>query len=717
MEVWHNMTQIKLRRDTSANFASKNPVLGIGEPAYETDTKKLKIGDGTTAYNDLVYLAGGSSTFEVVQPLKLVDGTLTLQIDEQTIQVQDGKLVANLDELGNEVNTLAGEVSSVQADLLKKQDGLVSASPIEIKKSTGLTVVGTPMSGSDFVMDSISTTSYCLVSEDYLAIGNEYQIKFTTPSSWPSAFASIVDFYDPLGPQYDYETGNISVWTNRDGAGFEPVIPSPALNTTYYIRMKMITSTRIETCYSTDGKAFTEWKATDINANLPWSAQRHHVGVGYDPRTSEVVRVWTGTIDLKECYVIANGVKYYMFPDAKTGAIGINLGSGLTVTDGKLTTTGGGGTSTVEKHGLEGDYCSKYGIVDCPNGILSKGNGQVTLKAGVVMQMTETDGLTTNASDMPHDITSTVDFDLFYTSGSLLEATQVVFSEQEPDNGTTDTIAWYNGMKWQFKSNNEGNVWRAAPAVRLAHFHVTDGNITRIDYIGNRQLNKLIPVTTDTEQTITGQKTFTDSLFFDCTKNIYGDLGFRAKYQTGSQINTEVVFGGQLGANNNLSFGLDNALLQIMGNPIQFTNIPILLFDGKKFLTQSNVTAGDNITVTETVDGVQVVGLSNAAITSLIGITNNITVQTDFASGTEFTPTETMFWLARGETNGAGYISIDIKGTDGSWTIISGLNAPTAGVYLCSPSLLINAGETFRVRYGSIRAIELLSLKPKGGVQ
>ena len=53
------MTQIKLRRDTAANFTSKNPVLGVGEPAYETDTKKLKIGDGTTAYTQLEYFSAG----------------------------------------------------------------------------------------------------------------------------------------------------------------------------------------------------------------------------------------------------------------------------------------------------------------------------------------------------------------------------------------------------------------------------------------------------------------------------------------------------------------------------------------------------------------------------------------------------------------------------------------------------------------------------------
>lgn len=83
------MTQIRLRRDTSAAFASSNPILGNGEPAYETDTKKLKIGDGTTAYNTLAYFAGGggSAEFNVVQPLKLIDGTLTLQIDEQIVNM------------------------------------------------------------------------------------------------------------------------------------------------------------------------------------------------------------------------------------------------------------------------------------------------------------------------------------------------------------------------------------------------------------------------------------------------------------------------------------------------------------------------------------------------------------------------------------------------------------------------------------------------------
>jgi hypothetical protein len=47
------MTTIKLRRDTAANWATKNPVLADGEPGFITDKKILKIGDGTTTFNNL----------------------------------------------------------------------------------------------------------------------------------------------------------------------------------------------------------------------------------------------------------------------------------------------------------------------------------------------------------------------------------------------------------------------------------------------------------------------------------------------------------------------------------------------------------------------------------------------------------------------------------------------------------------------------------------
>jgi hypothetical protein len=54
-------TRIKLRRDTAANWTTENPILAEGEPGLETDTGRIKYGDGTTAWVSLDYAAGGNS--------------------------------------------------------------------------------------------------------------------------------------------------------------------------------------------------------------------------------------------------------------------------------------------------------------------------------------------------------------------------------------------------------------------------------------------------------------------------------------------------------------------------------------------------------------------------------------------------------------------------------------------------------------------------------
>ena len=46
-------TVIKLKRGAKAKLEQLNPVLQAGEPAFETDTGNLKIGDGSTAYTSL----------------------------------------------------------------------------------------------------------------------------------------------------------------------------------------------------------------------------------------------------------------------------------------------------------------------------------------------------------------------------------------------------------------------------------------------------------------------------------------------------------------------------------------------------------------------------------------------------------------------------------------------------------------------------------------
>jgi hypothetical protein len=52
--------QIELREGTAANWTTANPVLGAGEPGYETDTGRIKVGDGTTIWNNLKYKTVGN---------------------------------------------------------------------------------------------------------------------------------------------------------------------------------------------------------------------------------------------------------------------------------------------------------------------------------------------------------------------------------------------------------------------------------------------------------------------------------------------------------------------------------------------------------------------------------------------------------------------------------------------------------------------------------
>jgi len=55
------------KRDTAANWTSNDPILLEGEFGYETDTGKLKIGDGTTAWSSLSYCSGGSTATYIAE--------------------------------------------------------------------------------------------------------------------------------------------------------------------------------------------------------------------------------------------------------------------------------------------------------------------------------------------------------------------------------------------------------------------------------------------------------------------------------------------------------------------------------------------------------------------------------------------------------------------------------------------------------------------------
>jgi hypothetical protein len=74
------VTIIQLRRSTASGWTTNNPTLAQGEEGYETDTGKIKIGDGITAWSSLPY--GGPTGPSATQVLESFgdgsDGNLTV---------------------------------------------------------------------------------------------------------------------------------------------------------------------------------------------------------------------------------------------------------------------------------------------------------------------------------------------------------------------------------------------------------------------------------------------------------------------------------------------------------------------------------------------------------------------------------------------------------------------------------------------------------------
>lgn len=59
--------KFKLRRGTASDWAARNPKLLAGEPALETDTGKLKIGNGVDSWSSLSYYLNEPLTSALIQ--------------------------------------------------------------------------------------------------------------------------------------------------------------------------------------------------------------------------------------------------------------------------------------------------------------------------------------------------------------------------------------------------------------------------------------------------------------------------------------------------------------------------------------------------------------------------------------------------------------------------------------------------------------------------
>lgn len=68
-------TKIQIRKGSASEWVDANTILDIGEPGYETDTGRTKIGNGSTPWNELQYISVVPSGFIAASGINIDLGT------------------------------------------------------------------------------------------------------------------------------------------------------------------------------------------------------------------------------------------------------------------------------------------------------------------------------------------------------------------------------------------------------------------------------------------------------------------------------------------------------------------------------------------------------------------------------------------------------------------------------------------------------------------
>lgn len=177
-------TTFQLKRGTAARWKELNLVLRQGEPGFEYDTGKLKIGDGLTAYNDLPYQTSKdyvinqstAATFPLIgepnviykaenekalyqwndsikdyEPLNAVDLS---EINELIIALQrkDTEIQSNISTLTEQINKII-EGAPEDFDTLKEIYDYIGSLDISAGKIDGISIEGVLLDIIDKVVE------------------------------------------------------------------------------------------------------------------------------------------------------------------------------------------------------------------------------------------------------------------------------------------------------------------------------------------------------------------------------------------------------------------------------------------------------------------------------------------------------------------------------------------------------------------------------------
>tara|TARA_R110002126_G_scaffold6532_3_gene33690 strand:+ start:6752 stop:8596 length:1845 start_codon:yes stop_codon:yes gene_type:complete len=367
---------IQIRRDTAANWTSANPTLAQGELGYETDTDKMKIGDGATAWATLPYFIAGGIALADLSAAVAAAGTANLTYNnttgvftytppDLTSYATATSTTAFTNKSGNisqwtndsGYTTTAGTVTPSSTDTFTNKSGAISqwtndvgysTSDTTYTAGTGLLLTGTVFSNTIINNNQLTngagyTTNTGTVtpsSTDIFTNKSGSNLQWTNDAGYSTTAGTVTPSSTDT---FTNKSGDISQWTNDAGylttAYVLPVATSTVLGGVE-IFSDVVQTVAANAVTATASKTYGVQLDSSGRAvvNVPWSSS----GGGIALTDLSAVVAAAGTANLS--YNNTNGVFTYTPPDlTSTDTLDSVTSRGATTTNA---ITVGGFTST-----------------------------------------------------------------------------------------------------------------------------------------------------------------------------------------------------------------------------------------------------------------------------------------------------------------------------------------------------------------------------------
>jgi hypothetical protein len=135
------MPTIKLRRGTAAEWITANPLLAAGEPGFETDTGKHKIGDGNARWSKLPYFLHEELVASTIEK-RIVDSSADVRQARLNRQVASSNATQWVPVPDLTVtNARRGQVWFAEVHLAYQAIGAAAGAGIQVRLRSGATAV------------------------------------------------------------------------------------------------------------------------------------------------------------------------------------------------------------------------------------------------------------------------------------------------------------------------------------------------------------------------------------------------------------------------------------------------------------------------------------------------------------------------------------------------------------------------------------------------